>query len=287
MPEPLPAAPHPAPAPQPPEESPPAPVVVLAPDLFFATRFADVITRQGGEPVLVETPAAFVEAVDYHFPVLAILDLNSEGDWQGAITRCKIRPHTRGVPIYAFGSHVEAATLAAARRAGADHAWARSRMMEELPDLVARHLHPPVRYVTGWDAPLSEQARAGIVEFNHGAYYEQHELLEAAWMAETRPVRDLYQGILQVGVAFHHIEQGNWAGAIKMFRRGLPRLRDLPPVCQGVDVASLYRAAERIHRQVTALGPDRLHEVDRTAFPRIRLVEPHEPRADAPDNART
>lgn len=249
------------------------PIVALAPDLFFATRIADVIRRQGGDPVLTETPDAFVAAVDYHFPVLALLDLNSEGDWQTAITRCKMRPHTRAVPIYAFGSHVETATLTAARRAGADHAWARSRMMEELPDLVARYLNPPVRYVTGWDEPLSHKARAGIVEFNHGEYYEQHELLEAAWMEETRPVRDLYQGILQVGVAFYQIEQGNWAGALKMFRRGLPRLRDLPPVCQGVDVASLYTASERIHRQVTALGPDRLHEVDRAAFPRIRLME--------------
>ena len=47
---------------------------------------------------------------------------------------------------------------------------------------------------------------------------------ERAWMAESRPIRDLYQGVLQVGLAFLQIEQGNWAGALKMFRRGLPRL---------------------------------------------------------------
>lgn len=249
------------------------PIVVLAPDLFFATRFVDVIEHQGGAPILVATPDEFVAAVDYHFPVLALLDLNSEGDWHNAIRRCKLRPHTRSVPIYAFGSHVETATLSAARQAGADHAWARSRMMTELPDLVLRHLHPPVRYVEGWDEPLTEKARAGIDEFNRGDYYEQHELLEAAWMEEARPVRDLYQGILQVGVAFYQIEQDNWAGALKMFRRGLPRLRDLPPVCQGVDVAALRQAAEAIHREITALGPDGLATFDRSKFPRIRLVE--------------
>ena len=248
-------------------------IVVLLQDLFFAPRFTDVIEVQGGRAVLADSPSAFVDAVDFHFPVLALLDLNSEGDWHAAIVRCKLRPHTRGVPIYAFGSHVEAATLTAARQAGADHAWARSRMMTELPDVVARHLHPPVRYVEGWDEPLADQARAGIIEFNHGEYYEQHELLEAAWMAEPRPVRDLYQGILQIGVALYQVEQDNWVGALKLMRRGLPRLRGLPPICQGVDVGTFRREAEAIHRTLTALGPERLHEFDRSSFPKIRLVD--------------
>ncbi len=248
-------------------------IVVLAPDLFFSTRFADVIDQQGGRAVLVETPDAWVEAVDRHFPVLALLDLNTPGDWQSAIRRVKLRPHTRQVPVYAFGSHVEVETLAAARKAGADHAWARSRMMAELPDLVARHVAPPIQYMEGWDAPLSDLARAGVGEFNRGDYFEQHELFEEAWLQEPRPIRALYQGILQVGVAFYHIQQGNWAGALKLFRRGLPRLRTLPPICQGIDLAALRAAAEAIHQEVTTLGPARLHEFDHAKFPKIKMAE--------------
>lgn len=247
-------------------------VVVLAPDLFFATRFADVIERQGGRAVVVETPDAWLEAVDRHFPVLALVDLSTPGDWQEAIQRCKLRPHTRQVPVYAFGSHVEVETLRAARQAGADHAWARSKMMEQLPDLVARHISPPVQYLEGWDAPLSPTARAGVEEFNRGDYFEQHELFEQAWLEETRPIRTLYQGLLQVGVAFYHIQQANWAGAIKLFRRGLPRLRALPPISQGIDLAALRTAAEAIHQEVTDLGPARLHEFDQRKFPKIRIV---------------
>lgn len=249
------------------------PIVALVPDLFFAPRIEDVIRRQGGNPVLVETAEEFVEAVDFHFPVLALLDLNAPGDWERAIARCKLRPHTRQVPIYAYGSHVDTATLAAARKAGADHAWARSRMMEELPAVVARHVKPPTRYPAGWKDPLSPQARAGVEEFNRGDYFEQHELFEEAWLEEERPIRDLYQGILQVGVAFLQIERENWAGALKMFRRGLPRLRDLPPVCQGIDVAALRQAAEAIHQEITELGPTRLHEFDQRRFPQIHLVD--------------
>ncbi len=76
-----------------------------------------------------------------------------------------------------------------------------------------------------------------------GEYWACHETLEALWIAERRPVRDLYQGVLQVGVAFHHLKTGNYPGAVKMLRRGLPRLRDLPEICQGLGVAELYRAA--------------------------------------------
>lgn len=248
----------------------PPPVVALLPDLFFAPRFADVIRAQGGEPVLVETPDAFVAAIDGRFPVLAFLDLSAPGDWEGAIRRVKLRPHTRQVPIYAFGSHVDAETLKRARKAGADHAWARSRLIEELPAVVARHVSPPVVYPQGWDAPLSHEARRGLEEFNRGDYFEQHEHLEHAWMEETRPVREMYQGILQVGVALLQIERQNWAGAIKMFRRGLPRLRVLPEVCQGVHVGEFRRAAEAIHAEITALGPEGLPEFDRARFPRIR-----------------
>lgn len=248
-------------------------VVCLAPDLFFAARLEDVIRACGGRPVLTETPAQFIEAVDRHNPVLALVDLGAEGDWATAIARCKLRPQTRHIPIYAYGSHVDTATLRAARQAGADHAWARSKMMEELPAVVAHHVQPAVSYPEGWDSPLSAVAHQGVEEFNRGDYFEQHEYLEKAWLEEPRAVREMYQGILQIGVGFLQVERGNWAGAIKLLRRGLPRLRTLPPVCQGLDIAAFRAAAEAIHAELTALGPERLGEFDRGKFPKIRVVE--------------
>lgn len=247
-------------------------VVCLETDLFWATRLQDVIVAQGGQAVIRETPEAFVDAIDHYFPVLALVDLQSPGDWALAITRCKMRPQSRQIPLYAFGSHVDVATLQAARKAGADHAWARSKLMAELVTVVDQHLHPPIQYPDGWDDKLSELARRGVHEFNQGKYFEQHEHLEEAWLAEPRPIRVMYQGILQIGVAFLQIQRGNWMGALKMLRRGLPRLRTLPPVCQGVNIAELRRAAEAIHAEVTALGPHRLVEFDQRRFPQIEFV---------------
>jgi predicted metal-dependent hydrolase len=113
----------------------------------------------------------------------------------------------------------------------------------------------------------------GIDQFNAGEYWECHETLEALWMQETRPVRDLYQGILQVGVAFHHLQHGNYPGAIKTFRRGLPRLRTLPNPCQGVQVTPLLHASRLVYDTAVELGPDHLAQLSPDSIPKIALVE--------------
>ena len=83
--------------------------------------------------------------------------------------------------------------------------------------------------------------------------------------------RDLYQGILQIGVAFHHVEEGNYRGAVKMLRRGLPRLRSLPPICQTLDVASLRAASRAVHDGLVALGPDHTDRFDLDALRQVKL----------------
>jgi uncharacterized protein len=120
---------------------------------------------------------------------------------------------------------------------------------------------------------LPSRVMRGIEEFNRGEFFEQHESLEAAWRAEPRPVRELYQGILQVGVACYQIERGNLAGALKMFERGLRRLGQFAPECLSIDVSRLIADAERVRDEAQRLGPERLNELDRSLFPRITVGE--------------
>jgi uncharacterized protein len=263
-------------------------VVYLTTDAELATRLATAIQGHAGQAQLTSTPANFAAAVDRAFPVLALLDVQSPGDWAAALYWCKMRSQTQAVPIYAFDSLADESvadesvanesseatpSLALARQNGADGAWSRKHLIAELEALVLRSLYPPIQYLAGWDEPLSAAARAGIVAFNQGDYFDQHEHLEAAWQAETRPIRTFYQGVLQIGLAFLQIERANWVGAVKMFRRGLPRLRSLPPICQGMQLADLRVAAADIHTQIVELGPERLPEFDRRVFPQIKLVE--------------
>ena len=112
----------------------------------------------------------------------------------------------------------------------------------------------------------------GIAQFNRGDYFEQHETLEALWRTETRPVRQLYQGILQVGVACHHLRRRNYHGVVYMLTRGSMYLTPFAPRCQTVDVRSLLDAAALALESVEALGPDRLDEFDWNLAPRIVRV---------------
>jgi predicted metal-dependent hydrolase len=125
------------------------------------------------------------------------------------------------------------------------------------------------------DEPPPPLLLEGIAQFNRGAYFEQHETLETLWRAEARPVRQLYQGILQVGVAFHHLRRRNYHGVVYMLTRGSMYLRPFAPSCQGVDVAALLEAATRALGTVEALGPSRLHDFEWGLAPRVTLVERH------------
>lgn len=256
------------------ERSAMTPAIVALVHTHELTDFvAETIGLAGGKPVIVASLDGWVDALDRYFPVLALLDLDTPGDWLSALRRCTLRPHTRPIPICAFGARPDAATRQAAQAAGADAVWSHRALGAELAARVKASVNPPVVHPDGWDDNVTPDALAGLRAFNRGEYYEQHEHLEHAWMAETRPIRALYQGVLQVGVAFYQIQQGNWAGALKMFRRGLPRLRGLPPICQGIDLAAFRAAAEAIHAEVTELGPERLAEFDQRRFPRIKFVD--------------
>jgi len=111
-----------------------------------------------------------------------------------------------------------------------------------------------------------------VEQFNRGEYVEQHETLEQLWRTETRPVRRLYQGVLQIGLAFHHVQRHNHHGAVTMIARGLGRVRPLAPVCQQVDVARLIADAERALAALEALGTARLGEFDWALAPRVHFL---------------
>ena len=114
---------------------------------------------------------------------------------------------------------------------------------------------------------------AGIDQLNRGEYFEQHETLETLWRAEAGPVRRLYQGILQIGVAFHHLKRGNYHGTVVMLERGLKNVRPFRPSCQSVDVERLIADSERALEAVAALDPDGTAAFDWRLAPRVHWIE--------------
>lgn len=83
-------------------------------------------------------------------------------------------------------------------------------------------------------------------------------------------MRDLYHGILQVGVGLHHWSKGNFHGASVLLAEGIERLRPFAPSCQGVDVATLLRDASALRAELLRLGPERMGERDVRAALTVR-----------------
>jgi len=111
--------------------------------------------------------------------------------------------------------------------------------------------------------PLHPKAREGVALFNQGEFYEAHEPLEEAWMITDSPERDLYQGVLQIGLAYYQISRDNYRGALKMFRRGYRNLSPLGDRLLGIDLGQLLNDARRVEAALRQLGPKHMNRLDR------------------------
>jgi predicted metal-dependent hydrolase len=116
--------------------------------------------------------------------------------------------------------------------------------------------------------PLHPKAKEGIALYNQGEFYEAHEPLEEAWMETDSPERDLYQGILQIGLAYYQISRGNYRGALKMFRRGFRNLSPLDDSLLGIDLVRLQLDARSVESTLRQLGSDKINQLD------LQMIQP-------------
>jgi sugar phosphate isomerase/epimerase/predicted metal-dependent hydrolase len=122
------------------------------------------------------------------------------------------------------------------------------------------------------DGPPPQGVLEGIELFNAGHYYEAHETLEHEWHAERRPIRRLYQGILQIGVGFHHARAGNHKGAVLLLTDGIAKVSEFQPSCQGIDTARLVRESQHCLDQIAALEPEALSKFDWNLVPTVHWL---------------
>lgn len=118
---------------------------------------------------------------------------------------------------------------------------------------------------------LPTKVLEGIRAFNQAKFYEAHDFLEAAWMEEPGEIRDLYRGILQIAVCYHHITRQNYLGALKMYTRSQKWLAKWQPFCRGVRVAELLEDAENAIRAMEKLGPEKISEFNPALFRPVQV----------------
>jgi hypothetical protein len=90
----------------------------------------------------------------------------------------------------------------------------------------------------------------GIRLFNHREFFECHEVLEEAWTPERGPRRLFLQALIHFAVAFYHDQRKNRVGASRQLRKGLRRLSEYLPICEGIDTARLYREGLRVAARI-------------------------------------
>lgn len=244
-------------------------IILLVDDLLFSSKLERLARQAGYAPHFAADEAALAKLM-VKAPGLVLVDLHGLAHWERLVRFLK-GPGKKNdhVPVLGFGPHGDLALRKRATAAGCTAVVGRSAIVGNLSGLIKKHawrINPAL-----CAEPLPALVRTGIEQFNTGAFYRCHETLEDAWNAETRPVRILYQGILQIAVGYFHITQQNWRGAVKVLERGLPKVARFQPRCRGINVAELVTQAQAVYDELARLGPEGIATFDARLLGRISV----------------
>jgi CheY-like chemotaxis protein len=122
-------------------------VLALERDLFFAVKIRDTLRHLALETVVVRDLAAFSRALastgqPREQPALAIINISIPGvAWDEAIRQAR----QAGLPVLAFGPHVDTEARAKALEAGAQRVVSNAKLSSSLTSLVQDLLTSPER----------------------------------------------------------------------------------------------------------------------------------------------
>jgi len=109
--------------------------------------------------------------------------------------------------------------------------------------------------------------------FNEKKFFEAHEELEDVWRDEKKPIRTLYQGVLQAAVVYFHITRGNYEGAVRMYERCMNLLNNYPDICRGIQIGILKNDLTAVIQEVQRLGAKRINEFNSALFKEVKWRE--------------
>jgi CheY-like chemotaxis protein len=108
-------------------------------DMLFSSRIAAAARGLGREVAFVKTADAIVTRTRETRPSAVIFDLNQQSLRPlEAIAALRADPDLAGLRTIGYVSHVDSATIAAARAAGVGAVLARSAFVERLADLLTQ-----------------------------------------------------------------------------------------------------------------------------------------------------
>ena len=227
-------------------------VLVLEDDLLFSPRIEMGLKASGYRARFVTHISELNEALKAA-PVLILVGVASQRvPWPKMVELAKARRLPPHAPVVGYGPHVDLDLRQKALDAGCDAVVARSAVANNMASLLERYAWQPD--LSACDQSLPDGIVQGIEQFNRREFYACHDTIELVWVDEPGDVRLMYQGLLQIAVAFYHVQQDNWRGMVKMLARGKPKLLPFLPGCQGLDLEDLLAEVERSEAALGELG---------------------------------
>ena len=116
-------------------------ILALEKDLFFSVKMRDTLRHHDMSVTTVRTLAAFEQRLltsGDERPLLAIINTATVGvDWEAAIRQAR----SQGLPVLAFGSHMDLEARERALQAGAQRVVANSKFTSDMPGIIERMLN--------------------------------------------------------------------------------------------------------------------------------------------------
>lgn len=166
-------------------------------------------------------------------------------------------------PVPSEALRARAATLAARCQPGREE--------------VTEKLHRYVAALEEWGAEPRHSARETALRkaallFNHHLFFEVHEILEAQWRTEGGDSRLFLQGLIQVAVAFYHLERRNYRGALSLLHDGLEKIAPHRPAFLGVELQEFVARLTTCYDELRRLGAEHIDEFPHARIPQLRVT---------------
>ena len=114
-------------------------VVVLNRDLLFGSRIRSALKTIDLVVTLVPDSSMFAERVSAHAPDIALAIIHLNGDVASSVIEPILHHTNLGVPVLAFGPHVDAEKLRAAKSHGVTRVVSNGQFHQDLVSLVQRY----------------------------------------------------------------------------------------------------------------------------------------------------
>jgi hypothetical protein len=105
----------------------------------------------------------------------------------------------------------------------------------------------------------------GLRHYNAGEFFAAHEAWESVWLTAPQPEKLFLQGLIQLTVAFHHLQRSNLLGATRLLTAALRKLELYPGDFAALSVTLLRDEIRNCieflssDRPGTELVPPRIH----------------------------